>query len=37
MVMDGDSCPEGRGFESQYHILDGQFLCKFVVKIVIFV
>ena len=22
VVMGGDSCPEGRGFESQHHILD---------------
>ena len=25
MVVGGDSCPEGRGFESQHLILDGQF------------
>ena len=25
MVMGGDSCSEGRGFESQHHILDGHF------------
>ena len=25
MVMDGDSCPEGHGFESQHHTLDGHF------------
>ena len=23
VVMGGDSCSEGRGFKSQYHILDG--------------
>ena len=23
--MGGDSCPEGFGFESQHHILDGHF------------
>ena len=26
MVMGGDSCSEGRGFESQHSILDGHFL-----------
>ena len=25
MVMGGDSCPDGRGFKSQQHILDGHF------------
>ena len=25
VVMGGDSCSEGRGFESQYRILDGHF------------
>ena len=25
MVMGGDSCSKGRGFESQRHILDGHF------------
>ena len=25
MVMGGDSCSEGRGFESQHHILDEHF------------
>ena len=33
MVMGGDSSPEGRGFESQQHILDGHFSHIFVVKI----
>ena len=32
--MGGDSCSEGRGFESQHRILDGHL---FVVKIVMFV
>ena len=26
VVMGGDSSPEGHGFESQHHILDGHFL-----------
>ena len=26
MVVGGDSCSEGRGFESQHRILDGHFL-----------
>ena len=34
--MGGDSCSEGRGFESQHHILNGHFSHLFVVKIVIF-
>ena len=34
MVMGGDSCSEGRGFESQHCILDGHFSHLFVVKIV---
>ena len=34
VVMRGGSCPEGRGFESQHHVLDGHFLHLFVVKIV---
>ena len=34
VVMGGDSCSEGRGFESQHSILDGHL---FVVKIVMFV
>ena len=37
VVMGGDSSPEGRGFESQQHILDGHFSHIFVVKIVRFV
>ena len=37
VVMRGDSCPEGCGFESQDHILDGHFSHIFVIKIVIFV
>ena len=37
MVMGGDSCPEGHGFESQHHIMDAYFSHKFVVKIVMFV
>ena len=37
VVMGGDSCPEGVGFESQHRILDGHFSHKFVVKIAIFV
>ena len=36
MVMGGDSCSEGCGFESQQHILDGHFSHIFVVKIVVF-
>ena len=32
VVMVGDSCPEGRGFESQHHLLDGHFSHLFVVK-----
>ena len=34
MVMGGDSCSEGHGFESQHRILDGHFSHLFVVKIV---
>ena len=30
--MGGDSCFEGGEFESQHHILDGQWLHKFVRK-----
>ena len=37
VVMGGDSSPEGRGFESQHHILDGHFSHILVVKIVMFV
>ena len=33
MVMGGDSCLEGRGFESQDCILDGYFAHIFMVKI----
>ena len=33
MVMGGDSCSEGRGFESWHRILDGRFSHIFVVKI----
>ena len=33
MVMGGDSCPEGCGFESKHCILDGHFSHIFVVKI----
>ena len=36
VVMGGDSCSEGRWFESQYSILDGHFSHWFVVKIVMF-
>ena len=35
MVMGGDSCSEGRGFESQLCILDGHFSHIFLVKIVL--
>ena len=35
MVVGGDSCYKGCGFESQHHILDGHFPHLFVVKIVI--
>ena len=34
VVMWGDSCSKGRGFESRHHILDGHFSHIFVVKIV---
>ena len=39
MVMGGDSCSEGRGFESRHRILDGRniFPHLFVVRIVMFV
>ena len=33
VVMGGDSCSEGRGFESQCCILDGHFSHQFVVKL----
>ena len=36
MVMGGDSCSKGRGFNSQYRILDGHFSQRFVVKMVKF-
>ena len=29
MVLGGDSCSEGRGFESQHRIRDGYFFIKF--------
>ena len=32
VVMGGESCSEGRGFKSRYHILDGHFSHIFVVK-----
>ena len=32
VVIRGDSCSKGRGFEIQHHILDGHFLHIFVVK-----
>ena len=35
--MGGDSCSNGRGFESKHHTLDGHFSHLFVVKIVMFV
>ena len=34
MVTGGDSCSEGRRFESQHRILDGHFSQTFVVEIV---
>ena len=37
VIMGGDSCSEGCGFESQHRILDGHFSRLFVVKIVMFV
>ena len=33
VVMGGDSCAKGRGFESRHRILDGQVSYLFVVKI----
>ena len=36
MIMGGDSCSEGRGFESQHCILDGHFSHFYLVKIVMF-
>ena len=35
MVMGGDSCSEGRGFESHCHILDGHFFTLICCKIVL--
>ena len=37
MVMGGDSCTEGRVFESQHSLQDGHFSHFLVVKIVMFV
>ena len=37
VVMEGDSCSEGRGFKSKHYILDGHFSHLFVVEIVMFV
>ena len=37
VVMGGDSCPQGCGFESQHCILDELFSHIFVVIIVMFV
>ena len=37
VVMGGDSCTKGHGFESQHRILDGHISYLFVVKIVLFV
>ena len=34
MVMGGDSCSEGCGFESRHLILDGHFFTYFCCKIV---
>ena len=34
MVMGGDSCSKGRGFESRHHILEGYFSHIFAVKLV---
>ena len=33
VVMGGDSCSEGRGFESQHYVLDGHFSHFIVVKL----
>ena len=33
VVMGVDSCSEGRGFKSRYHILDGYFSHIFVIKL----
>ena len=32
MVMGGDSCSEGCGFESQHHVLDGHFFTNICCK-----
>ena len=37
MVMGGDSCSEGCGFESQQHIQDGHFFTLICCKSVLFV
>ena len=37
VVMEGDSCSEGSGFESQNHLMDGHFSHLLVVKIVMFI
>ena len=37
MVMVGESCSEGRGFESLWLILDGHLSHRYVVKVVMFV
>ena len=37
VVMGGDSCPEGHGFESLHCILDGHFFTYICSKIVMFV
>ena len=37
VVMRGDSCSEGHGFESQHHMVDGHFSHLFAVKIVMYV
>ena len=37
MVMGGDSCSGGSGFESEHHILGEHFFDLVVVKIVLFV
>ena len=37
VVMEGDSCSEGSGFESQNHLMDGHLSHLLVVKIVMFI
>ena len=37
VVMGGDSCSEGCGFESQHRILDGHVSHLFVIKVLLFV